>query len=74
MLSFLAIVVKVGIVGEVSRRWVGRGTLNKKLLWSKTSGTLLSASSVAQAICPPDVPTLRYNFKRYIVISNMVID
>ena len=30
----------------------GSGILNKKLLWSKTSGTLLSAGSVSQAICP----------------------
>ena len=30
----------------------GSGILNKKLLWSKTSGTLRSAGSVAQAIFP----------------------
>ena len=55
MLSFLAIVVEVGIVGEVSRRcnnrqWYIKQEAMQDAMRCKTSGALLSESSVVQAI------------------------
>ena len=47
----MAIIVEVGIVGEVSRRW--QWYIKQEAI--EIQGTLLSASSVVQAICPQRV-------------------
>ena len=57
VLNFSEIVVEVGIVGEVSRRcnnrqWYIKQEAMQDAMRCKTSGALLSESSVVQAICP----------------------
>ena len=59
VLNFSEIVVEVGIVGEVSRRCNNRQWyVKQEAIEIQGSGTLLSASSVVQAIYHLNVPIL----------------